>query len=152
MIRLADRDVPANYVHVADVARGILLAADRGEPGGRYVLGGENASLAELLGLVAAISGRRIVSVPLPRGLALTIAQVARAGGWFGLPVPITPDWVRLFLEDHAIDIDPTRRSLGFQPRSLRAGLEETIAWLHRRFRQPARPASPLVRTAPPPA
>src|SRR5207253_7887115 len=52
-------DTGLNVVHVDDVALGHLLAAQNGEIGRRYSLGGENLSLAEILSEVARVSGRR---------------------------------------------------------------------------------------------
>src|SRR5579872_4365054 len=52
-------DTGLNLVHVDDVAAGELLAAERGAVGERYILGGENLALAEILAEVARVSGRR---------------------------------------------------------------------------------------------
>ena len=48
-----------NIVDVEDVARGHLLAAERGRIGEKYILGGENLTLKEFLGRLAAISRDR---------------------------------------------------------------------------------------------
>ena len=133
-VRLADRDVLANYVHADDVAAGILLAAERGRRGAHYVLGGENVSLRGLLRLAGEVSGapRRVVAVP--PGAALAVAHAAALWGRVGGAAPITPAWVRCYLEDHRVDLTDTCRELGYRYRSLRAGLEETIQWLRTRL------------------
>jgi farnesol dehydrogenase len=128
--RLADRDALGNYVHAADVATGIRLAAERGSAGSRYILGGENLSIRALLAMVGELSGRQPLVVPIPVSLATAAARVAVTVGHLGLPVPATPDWVRVFLEDQSVDITPTRRDLGYAPRSAAVGIEETIRWL----------------------
>jgi dihydroflavonol-4-reductase len=78
-------DTGLNVVHVDDVAAGHIAARDRGEAGRRYILGGENLSLAEILACVAALRGRRAPKVKLPHGLILPFAwcaeQVARVTG-----------------------------------------------------------------------
>ena len=50
-------DAPMNFADVDDAARGHVLAADKGAPGERYILGGENLSWPELIDHVAAVSG-----------------------------------------------------------------------------------------------
>ena len=59
-------DTGLNIVHVDDVARGHLLAEDKGRVGERYILGGENLTLGEILRLVAGIVGRRPPTVQVP--------------------------------------------------------------------------------------
>jgi len=67
-----------NVVHVEDVALGHLLAADAGEIGRRYILGGENMSLAEILVEVARQTGRRPPSIRIPYAAILPIAAGRR--------------------------------------------------------------------------
>lgn len=130
VFRLEDGDVLANYVHAADVAAGILLAADRGRMGAHYVLGGENRSLRALLELVGQLSGvrRRVVAVPRPAALAAAHAALlwSRLGG----TAFITPDWVRSYFDDQRVDTSASCQALGYHHRSLAAGLKETITWL----------------------
>lgn len=134
VLRLDDHEVQANYVHVDDVARGILLAAERGRPGSHYVLGGENISLRGLLELAAELSGvpRRVVA--LPARAALAVAHAAEFWGRLGGDPPITPAWVRCYLEDQRVDIADTCRELDYHPRPLREGLRETLQWLRTRL------------------
>ncbi len=129
-VRLDDGDVQSNWVHAADVATGIRLAACHGQPGAHYVLGGEDASFRGLLRLIAELSGVRRWVVALPAGAALATARTAELWGRLGGAAFITPGWVRVFLEDRRVDLEPERRALGYRPRSLRQGLAETIAWL----------------------
>lgn len=136
--RLADGDVLGNYVHVADVARGVILAAERGSTGAHYVLGGENISMRRLLDLIGEVSGVHRRVLPVPRSAALVAAHAAQLWGRCGGVVAITPAWVRTYLDDHAVDVARSSRELGYRFRSLRQGLEETITWL----RQPLPAAS----------
>lgn len=129
-LRLADDDVVGNYVHAADVASGIWLAAQRGARGAHYILGGENAPFREVLRLVDEIAGTHRRVLALPHSLALAAAHAAEFWGRLGGRTPITPGWVRILLEDRRADVEPTRRELGYEPRPLRDGLAETIAWL----------------------
>src|SRR5260370_922184 len=67
-------DTGLNLVHVDDVARGHLLAEEQGRVGERYILGGENLSLAEILRRIAAITGGRPPEVRLPLPLVWPVA------------------------------------------------------------------------------
>ncbi len=129
-IRLDDGDVLGSYVHAADVAQGIRHAARAGRPGAHYVLGGENLSFREFLALVGQVSGveRRVVA--LPRSAALAAGYLGLLWGRVGGAAPITPGWIRVFLEDRPADSEPARRELGYAPRPARTGIAETVAWL----------------------
>jgi dihydroflavonol-4-reductase len=72
-------DTGLNIVHVDDVADGHLSAFERGEVGVRYVLGGENMTLRQILLEIAAITGRRAPRVRIPHDAILPIAYAAEA-------------------------------------------------------------------------
>jgi nucleoside-diphosphate-sugar epimerase len=131
-VRLDDGDVLGSYAHAADVADGIRRAACTGRSGAHYVLGGENLSFRAFLALVGEVSGvsRRVVA--LPRPAALAAAYLGLLWGRLGGVPPITPGWIRVFLEDRPADIGPARRDLGYAPRPARVGVADTIAWLQR--------------------
>ena len=128
--RLADGDVQANYVHIDDVAEGIALAARNGKRGEAYALGGENASVAEYLDLIAEISGIRRRVLRIPPQSVLPLAHFCSLWGWCGGSVSITPAWVNNFLEHRPLDISTSRTDLGYEPRSLRVGVSQTLDWL----------------------
>ena len=69
---VATLDTGLNVVHVRDVAQGHLLAAERGKPGERYILGhaAGNLSLAAIFGLLAEITGRPAPRFRVPYALA----------------------------------------------------------------------------------
>ena len=71
-------DTGLNVVHVDDVAEGHALALERGRIGERYILGGENLDLKDLLTLVAQVAGRRPPAHAAARGLDLA----GGAGAW----------------------------------------------------------------------
>jgi nucleoside-diphosphate-sugar epimerase len=129
-VRLDDGDVQANYVHADDVADGILLSARHGTVGAHYALHGENASLRTLLAMVARISGKQRRVFAVAPAAVIAAAGAAEWCGRIGLPVPITRDWVRLFLEDQRVLKDTTATLTDYAPRPLEAGLSDTISWL----------------------
>jgi len=129
-IRLADGDVQANYVHVDDVAAGIALAARNGRSGEAYALGGENASMVEYLATISDISGIRRRVLKIPPQMVLPFAHMCSMWGWCGGSVSITPAWVNNFLEHRPMDISTSRIDLGYEPRSLRVGVSQTLNWI----------------------
>ena len=128
--RVADGDVLGSYAHVEDVARGMILAARLGRSGAHYVLGGENASIRGLLGLVAELSGVRRHMVAVMPAAAIGVGHLSEFWGRLGGQVLITADWVRVYLEDQGVDIARTVRELGYAPRPLRVGIAQTLDWL----------------------
>jgi nucleoside-diphosphate-sugar epimerase len=132
VFRLDDGGVQANYVHAADVAAGMMLAAERGVSGAHYVLGGENSSLGDLLRLTAQLAHVKPRIVPLPRPAALTAAHASMLWARLGGTALITPAWVLSYFDDQRVDVSDTCRALGYRYRPLAVGLEETILWLRR--------------------
>ncbi|HYN20433.1 MAG TPA: NAD-dependent epimerase/dehydratase family protein [Thermoanaerobaculia bacterium] len=120
-----------NYVFVEDVARGVALALEKGAPGGRYVLGGENVTLGDFYALVERLTGVPVPKRRMPDGLAKAAGAVqktiARLTG--GTP-QLTPDLVEIYRHDWAYRSDRAERELGYTSRPLAQGLGETLAWL----------------------
>ena len=124
-------DTGLNVVHVDDVARGHLLAFEKGVVGERYILGGEDMSLKHILVEIAAITGRPAPRVRLPHNLILPIALVAEAwtrlrGG--GEPF-VTVDGVRMAKKRMYFSSAKARRDLGYGARPARQALADAIAW-----------------------
>jgi dihydroflavonol-4-reductase len=114
-----------NIVDVEDVARGHLLAAEKGVPGERYILGGDNMSWVELIDRVAALSGVHQPIIVLP----IEAAAVARATLAARLPSPVAPEGILLMAENWRASSRKARRVLGYRTRSVDATLVETIDW-----------------------
>ena len=129
-VRLDDGDVLGSYVHAADVAAGIRAAGRAGRSGAHYVLGGDNLPFRGFLDLVGDVAGARRCVIALPRSAALAAGYVGLLWGQLGGDAPITPGWIRVFLEDRPADSGLARRELGYAPRPVAVGVAETIAWL----------------------
>jgi len=123
-------DTGLNIVHVDDVAEGHLLAFEKGEIGARYILGGENLSLREILARIAAITGRRAPRVRLPHGLILPFARLAE--GWArlagGEPFA-TVDGIRMARKRMFFSSARAARALGYASRPADAALADAVAW-----------------------
>jgi dihydroflavonol-4-reductase len=123
-------DTGLNLVHVEDVAAGHLLAAERGKIGERYILGGENLSLAEILAVVAALSGRRAPRIRLPIAPLLPLALAAEGLARLSGKEPfVTRDGLKMARKKMYFSSEKARRRLGYAPRPAREGLADAIAW-----------------------
>ncbi len=124
-------DTGLNIVDVDDVAAGHVLAAERGRVGERYILGGENLSLKQVLDLLAEVSGRPPVRRRIPHGVALAWSYVDVA--WARLDrrhVPAaTPEKVRLSRQKEYYDSSKAEREIGYVHRPAREALRKAVAW-----------------------
>jgi len=118
-------DAPMNFVDAADVATGHVLAADRGRPGERYILGGRNMRWPELIDRVAQLSGVHHPVVVLPR----QVAQLAQAREALGLPGPLPAEAYSLMAQDWRFSSAKANRELGYRHRPLEQTLRATIDW-----------------------
>jgi len=123
-------DTGLNFVPVEDAAAGHLLAADRGRVGERYILGGENLKLKEVLGMLAGASGRSAPRVRLPHVAALAAGYVDAAISRLSGREPRIPlDGVRMARHSMFVDAQKARRELGFAPGKVAAALERAVRW-----------------------
>jgi dihydroflavonol-4-reductase len=124
-------DTGLNLVHVDDVAKGHLLAFERGRVGERYILGGENLPLSQMLALIADLMGRRPPRLRLPARALLPVAllaeAVARIGG--GREPLVTADGVRMARKPMYFTSAKAERELGYRSRPAVEGLRDAIAW-----------------------
>ncbi|MGH7906428.1 MAG: hopanoid-associated sugar epimerase [Candidatus Binataceae bacterium] len=124
-------DTGLNLADVEDVARGHLLAAERGAIGEKYILGGENLTLAQFLGRLAAISGLSAPRIKLPYAAALTFAfgaeVVARA--ITRRPPRASLTEVRMARKRMFFDCAKAQAALGYAPKPIDDALARAIAF-----------------------
>jgi dihydroflavonol-4-reductase len=120
-------DGGTSIVHVEDVARGIIAALERGRPGERYILGGDNLSVRALADLVLSIRARRAAVITVPNGLGRFVARVGIA---CRVPLPFNPHVVPYATRYWFVDNAKARRELGVDFRGARETIEPTIRWL----------------------
>ena len=117
-------------VHVDDVAEGHALALERGRIGELYILGGENLSLAAVLGLVAAASGRRAPRIRLPAGLLWPVALVCEGLAMVaGIEPLVTRDHLRMARKKMFFSSAKAMAELGYRPRPAREAVADAVAW-----------------------
>ena len=123
-------DTGLNIVHVEDVAEGHLLAMDKGRLGERYILGGDNLSLAAILIEIARITGRRPPVMKLPRlplfPLAMAAELWARVAG--GEPF-VTVDGLRMARWHMFFSSAKAERELGYRHRPAHDALAAAVQW-----------------------
>ena len=123
-------DTGLNVAHVDDVAEGHLLAFEKGVVGERYVLGGDDMTLQEILVEVARLAGRRPPRVRLPHTLVMPVAAVAQI--WarlFGGEPMATIDGIRMARKKMYFSSQKAKRSLGYRPRPGIEALADAVAW-----------------------
>jgi dihydroflavonol-4-reductase len=125
-------DFVLNLVDVRDVAAGLILAMERGQVGHRYILGGESIPLKKILRLVATITGRRNLHMPIPGAVAEMAAAALEfiADHVTRRPPSGTAEGVRIALRATTLSIEKAQRELGYAPRPVEPTLRDTIAYL----------------------
>lgn len=123
-------DSGLNLVHVDDVARGHLLAAQRGRVGERYILGGQDMALGAMLGEIARLTGRKPPTVRLPRAPLFPLAWLAELGGRVTGREPfLTLDALRMAAHHMYYTSAKAERELGYVARPATAALTDALAW-----------------------
>jgi len=123
-------DTGLNLVHVDDVAAGHLLALRHGVVGERYILGGANVPLADMLADIARLVGRKPPRLRIPRAAVMPVAYAAEAIAWCTGREPFTTvDGLRMSAHRMFFTAAKAERDLGFRARPYREGLEDAIRW-----------------------
>ena len=136
IVEAANGRIPAfvdsglNLVHVDDVARGHLLAMAEGRIGERYILGGQDVTLAAMLATVAQAVGRRPPTIRLPRGPLVPLAwiseQVARVTGKEPM---LTRDALKMARHAMYYSSAKAQRELGYVSRPHEEAVADAVAW-----------------------
>jgi dihydroflavonol-4-reductase len=124
-------DTGLNIAHVDDVAAGHLLALEKGIIGERYILGGENMSLKDILSQVATIAGRKPPRIRLPHNVVLPMAWVAQEIARLSdTAQPImTVDGVRMAKKRMFYSSAKAERELGYTHRAAVDALRDAVEW-----------------------
>ena len=124
-------DTGLNIAHVDDVAEGHLLAMEKGVSGERYILGGENMTLYEILIDVAGIVGGKPPKVCIPHNAILPFAALAE--GWARLTRGKEPfatlDGIKMAKKKMFFSCEKAKRELGYTPRPAHEALADAVEW-----------------------
>jgi len=123
-------DTGLNVAHVDDVAEGHLLAYEKGQVGERYILGGQDMTLREILCEIAAITGGRPPRYKIPRGLIFPVAYGAETWArlFSGEPF-VTVDGLRMAGKKMFFSSAKARERLGYQSRPAAEALRDAVTW-----------------------
>jgi dihydroflavonol-4-reductase len=123
-------DTGLNIVHVDDVAEGHVRALAQGRIGERYILGGEDLRLAEILGEIALLTGRRPPRLRLPIQPLVPVAYAAEMVARLTGNEPfVTRDGLRMAEKKMYFSSAKAERELGYAPRPAREALADAVAW-----------------------
>ncbi|HLX02749.1 MAG TPA: hopanoid-associated sugar epimerase [Trinickia sp.] len=126
-------DTGLNLVHVDDVAAGHFLALEHGRIGERYILGGENLPLQQMLADIATLTGRKPPTLSLPRWPLYPLALGAEAVAKITKREPfVTVDGLKMSKNKMYFTSAKAERELGYRARPYREGLRDALDW----FRQ----------------
>ncbi len=123
-------DTGLNLAHVDDVAAGHLAAMDQGRIGQRYILGGENVSLRQMLADIAGLAGRKAPTVNLPRAPLYPLAYAAEAVARITGKEPfVTVDALKMASHHMFFTSAKAQAELGYAARPYQQALADALAW-----------------------
>jgi dihydroflavonol-4-reductase len=120
-----------DFVDVRDIAAGLILAGEQGENGSIYILSGEHISITDILKTAYQSSGRRVPIIQVPMSLARIISR------WMPLVYQMTGEKPRFtpysmdtVCSNSIVSHLKATTELGYEPRSIRQSVRDTIHWL----------------------
>ncbi len=123
-------DTGLNLVDAGDTAKGHLLAAEKGKPGERYILGCENLTLKEILERLGRLAGVPAPRIQVPYAVAYATGICSTAWAMLTGSEPRAPlDGVRMARKKMFVSWEKARRELGFAPGPVDRALERAIQW-----------------------
>lgn len=123
-------DTGLNVVHVDDVANGHVLAFQKGKIGQRYILGGENLSLEQILGMIAVEAGFNPPRIKLPRDALFPIAYTMQAIGRItGIEPMLTVDALKMAAKKMYFSSKKAEVQLGYTHRPAREAIHDATLW-----------------------
>jgi dihydroflavonol-4-reductase len=122
-------DLDVNVVDARDVGQGQVLAAQHGQLGQRYILGGQNLSLREALTIAAKEAGVSPPRWQASLGLIKRVVSIGEALGKIPGVLPLPLEHFKTLQEWRALDTGKARRELGLQSRPFQDTVRDTLAW-----------------------
>jgi len=124
-------DTGLNLVDVRDIARAHLLAAEKARPGVRYIVGGENLTLKQMLDKLAAITGLPSPTVKVPHAVTMIAGVVDEfwTGHIRGQEPRVTIDAVRMGRKKMWVSSARAERELGYKPAPVDDCLRRAAEW-----------------------
>jgi dihydroflavonol-4-reductase len=120
-----------NLVDVRECARGHIMALEKGKSGERYILGGENLTLKQILDKLGKIAGLPSPKVKLPYFVAYIAGAVDQtvSGRWLGREPRATVETVRMGKKKMWASSDKAERDLGWNTIPVEGALRRAVEW-----------------------
>jgi dihydroflavonol-4-reductase len=119
-----------NFIDVRDVARGHILALEKGKTGARYILGHQNLTLKAFLARLAIITGLPAPKITLPLWLPLTVAWLDEyVGAKLGQSPSVPVDGVKMSQQLMYYDASKAVRELGLPQSPLEDAIKDAVGW-----------------------
>ena len=133
-------DTGFSFVHVEDVAEGHILAAEKGQAGQSYILGGDVMTAGDALQVIARLSGVPAPLLLLDSKLVAPLGPVANwIEGFVPLPPMLSSEMLQSLGRTWWVTPAKAQRELGYTHRSIEEGMAETVLWEAAQLRgQPA--------------
>jgi dihydroflavonol-4-reductase len=136
IVEAATGKVPAfietglNLAHVDDIAEGHIHALEKGRIGERYILGGQDVTLQQMLATIAGLTGRKAPTVKLPRGPLYPLAMGAEAvANLTGKEPFLTVDALTMAQYRMFFSSAKAERELGYQARPYESAVADAVEW-----------------------
>ncbi|HEY6306095.1 MAG TPA: hopanoid-associated sugar epimerase [Candidatus Angelobacter sp.] len=140
-------DTGLNLADVKEVARGHVLAMEKAVPGERYILGGENLTLKQILDKLAALTGLPSPTTKVPHAVAMTFAALDEffVGKLMGKEPRATKEAVRMGRKKMFASSAKAERELGYKTVPVEDALERAVRWFQSHgYAAPVRQAAPV--------
>ena len=123
-------DCRLNFIAVEDVARAHILAAQK-KPGGKYLLGGDDVDMTELLNWIAPLTDKKLPQKTVPYSLAAMTAHIAKLGALLNGKAPLASlEGVKLAKQKIYVDSAASRKDLAWSPMPVKPAILRAATWL----------------------
>ncbi|MBK7687230.1 MAG: NAD-dependent epimerase/dehydratase family protein [Rhodocyclaceae bacterium] len=124
-------DAGLTFAHVREVVAAHIAAADKGENGGQYLLGGENRSMLDLVQIIERLMGKPAKAKAVPKAVLTVVAAIGDfVSNFTGKQPTITPEMAKAFGGRSKINTSKAQRELGFKVVSLEQMAKDCYDWM----------------------
>jgi farnesol dehydrogenase len=128
---LGSGEATGNYAFIDDVADGCIKAMNKGRPGEKYILGGENLTYNKLFELISELSAVKYRMWHIPESVGLAFGYLEEFLGKTTNHYPfITPGWIKTLAKDWSFSCDFAVSEIDYKITPFKLALQKTIEWL----------------------